>query len=51
MQRQTSAITLFSSAPLPRNYIWTLPIFQTLLEASQTWAGGWAVLTMPHIAL
>lgn len=47
MQRQTSVITLFSSAPLPRNDIETLPIFQTSREASQTWARG-CLVTAPH---
>lgn len=47
MQRQTSVITLFSSAPLPRNDIETLPIFQTSREASQMWARG-CLVTAPH---
>lgn len=47
MQRQTSVITLFSSAPLPRNDTETLPISQTSREASQTWARG-CLVTAPR---
>lgn len=47
MQRQTSVITLFSSAPLPRNDIETQPISQTSREASQRWARG-CLVTAPH---
>lgn len=47
MQRQTSVITLFSSAPLPRNDMETQPISQTSQEASQTRARG-CLVTAPR---
>lgn len=47
MQRQTSVITLFSSAPLPRNDIETQPISQASRKASHTRARG-CLVTAPH---